>query len=129
MGWRAELSGVSVKTVSHYVQDSPGRPRWKTLGETSEAIGAGIGELTAAVYPPRRSPATPGGAGPDETIVLEESHISRMVRRIDKELEELRHILMDTAELADDYPAPAQSMGMIHNDFDQLTKIKDILLA
>jgi len=61
--------------------------------------------------------------------MLEEAHVNRLVRLIDKELEDLRYILMDGAELADDYPALARYMAMISDDIDMLTEIKVCFLA
>jgi len=129
MGKLAELSGVSAKTVSQYEQNPPGRPSRKVLGKISEALGLDTDELTASIYPPGKHASAPDRVEPEGTIMLEEDHVNRLVRLIDKELEELRYILMDGAELADDYPALARYMAMISDDIDMLTEIKVCFLA
>ncbi|HPI93111.1 MAG TPA: helix-turn-helix transcriptional regulator [Deltaproteobacteria bacterium] len=129
MGKLAELSGVSAKTVSQYEQNPPGRPSRKVIGKISEALDMSMDELMAYVYPSRKRTDTDAKPGYDGTIMLEEAHVSRLIRLIDKELEELRYILMDGAELAEDYPALARCMDMINDDIDMLMEIKGCFLA
>lgn len=129
MGKLAELSGVSAKTVSQYEQDPPGRPSRKVLGKISDALGLDVDELMASIYPSTIRPGTSDRSEPEGTITLEEVHVNRMVRLIDKEIEELRYILMDGTELADDYPALKRYMDMINDDIDQLTEMKNRFLA
>lgn len=129
MGKLAELSGVSAKTVSQYEQNPPGRPSRKVLGKISDALGIDTDELMASIYPSRKHAGTPDSLELEGTILLEEAHVNRLVRLIDKELEELRYILMDGTELADDYPALARYMDMINDDIDLLTEIKGCFLS
>jgi transcriptional regulator with XRE-family HTH domain len=124
MGKLAELSGVSAKTVSQYEQSPPERPSRKVLGKISGALGIGTDELMEHVYPSRKRAGNRNEAVPEGTIMLDEAHVNRMVRLIDKELEELRYILMDGSELIDDYPALARCMDMINDDIDLLTEMK-----
>ncbi len=129
MGKLAELSGVSAKTVSQYEQNPPGRPSRKVLGKIADALGIDTNDLTASIYPPQTHAEAPEGMELEGTIMLEEAHVNRLVRLIDKELEDLRYILMDGIELTDDYPALARYMDMINDDIDLLTEIKGCFLA
>jgi transcriptional regulator with XRE-family HTH domain len=124
MGKLAELSGVSAKTVSQYEQSPPERPSRKVLGKISGALGIGTDELMEHVYPSKKPSGNHSEAVSEGTIMLEEAHVNRMVRLIDKELEELRYILMDSSELVDDYPALARCMDMINDDIDLLIEMK-----
>jgi transcriptional regulator with XRE-family HTH domain len=125
MGKLAELSGVSAKTVSQYEQDPPGRPSRKVLDKISAALKVSTDELMACVYPALKGPGAQGATEAQGTIMLEEEHVNRVLRLIDKEIEELRFSLMDGAELAGEYPSLARCMDMISRDIDLLMDIRD----
>ncbi|HOJ14271.1 MAG TPA: helix-turn-helix domain-containing protein [Deltaproteobacteria bacterium] len=125
MGRLAELSGVSAKTISQYEKNPPARPSRKALSKISEALGVSTDELTACIYPSKaagKKAEQEPYAG--DVLTLEDAHVSRLVRLIDKELEELRFILMDTAELADDHPSIARYLAMVGEDIDLLLDIR-----
>lgn len=129
MGRLAELSGVSAKTVSQYEQTPPDRPSSKVIGKIADALGIDPDELRAAIHPSGKRAGSSGRSGSEDAIMLEEAHVNRLVRLIDKELEELRCTLMDGAELSDDYPALARSMDMIGDDIDLLLEMRGRFLA
>lgn len=131
MGRLAERSGVSAKTISQYEKNPPARPSRKTLGKMAKALEIGVDELTACIYPGKVQAKTALAKTEEETstLMLEEAHVDRLVRLIDKEIEELRYILMDSAELASDYPSLARYLSMVGEDIDLLLDIKGRFLA
>ena len=124
MGRLAELSGVSAKTVSVYEQEPPARPSRKVLGKIAEALKVDTDELTACIYPGRKRSGAQGRQDIDGNIMLEEIHVNRLLRLIDKELDELRYVLLDGAELSEDYPAVGKCMDMVVSDMELLAEIK-----
>jgi hypothetical protein len=56
--------------------------------------------------------------------MLEEMHVNRLIRLIDKELEELRYILLEGVELTEDYPSISKCMDMVASDIELLSEIK-----
>jgi transcriptional regulator with XRE-family HTH domain len=107
MGRLAELSGVSAKTVSVYEQEPPARPSRKVVGKLSGALKINPDELMACIYPSKK------GAGVRGHETTE-----------DKELEELRYILLESVELTEDYPSISKCMDMIGSDIELLSEIK-----
>lgn len=124
MGSLAELSGVSAKTVSVYEQEPPARPSRKVVGKLSEALKIKPEELMACIYPAKKGAGTRGNVTTEDNIMLEEMHVNRLVRLIDKELEELRYILLESVELTDDYPSIGKCMDMVAFDIELLSEIK-----
>lgn len=124
MGRLAELSGVSAKTVSVYEQEPPARPSRKVLGKLAEALKVDTDELTACIYPGRKRSGARGRQDIDGNIMLEEIHVNRLLRLIDKELDELRYVLLDGAELSEDYPAVGKCMDMVASDMELLAEVK-----
>jgi transcriptional regulator with XRE-family HTH domain len=128
MGRLAELSGVSAKTVSVYEQEPPARPSKKVVGKLSEALKIKPEELMACIYPSKKGAGARGGAD-EGNIMLEEIHVNRLVRLIDKELEELRYVLLEGVELAEDYPSITKCMDMVGSDMELLSEIKGRFLV
>jgi transcriptional regulator with XRE-family HTH domain len=124
MGSLAELSGVSAKTVSVYEQEPPARPSRKVVGKLSEALKIKPEELMACIYPAKKGTGVRGNVTTEDNIMLEEMHVNRLVRLIDKELEELRYILLESVELTDDYPSIGKCMDMVAFDIELLSEIK-----
>ena len=124
MGSLAELSGVSAKTVSVYEQEPPARPSRKVVGKLSEALKIKPEELMACIYPAKKGTGVRGSVTTEDNIMLEEMHVNRLVRLIDKELEELRYILLESVELTDDYPSIGKCMDMVAFDIELLSEIK-----
>ena len=124
MGSLAELSGVSAKTVSVYEQEPPARPSRKVVGKLSEALKINPEELMACMYPTKKGAGVRGGETTEGNIMLEEMHVNRLVRLIDKELEELRYILLEGIELTEDYPSISKCMDMVGSDIELLSEIK-----
>jgi transcriptional regulator with XRE-family HTH domain len=124
MGALAELSGVSAKTVSVYEQEPPARPSKKVVGKLSVALKIKTEELMACMYPSKKGAGVRGGEITEGNIMLEEMHVNRLVRLIDKELEELRYILLEGVELTEDYPSIGKCMDMVGSDIELLSEIK-----
>jgi len=125
----AELSGVSAKTVSVYEQEPPARPSRKVMGKLSDALQISPEELMDAIYPSKKRSGTRDSEGPDGNIMLDEIQVNRLLRLIDKELEELRYILLEGVELTDDYPAVGRCMDMVSSDIELLSDIKGRFLG
>jgi transcriptional regulator with XRE-family HTH domain len=124
MGRLAELSGVSAKTVSVYEQEPPARPSRKVVGKLSDALKINPEELMACIYPTKKRSGVRAGETIEGNIMLEEMHVNRLVRLIDKELEELRYILLEGIELTEDYPSIGKCMDMVGSDIELLSEIK-----
>jgi transcriptional regulator with XRE-family HTH domain len=124
MGKLAELSGVSAKTISLYEQSPPARPSKKALSKISSALGISPEDLRATLFPEkRRAKGRPAGI-PEENIMLDESHVTRLLRLLDKEIEELRYLMVDCANLAEEHPAMNMCLDAVSADIDLLTQIK-----
>lgn len=128
MGNLAGLSGVSAKTVSVYEQEPPARPSRKVIGKLAESLKVSPEELMACMYPDRKRSGAKSRDNASGSIVLEEIHVNRLLRLIDKELEELRYMLLETVELTEDYPAVGRCMDMVGSDMDLLSEIKSRFL-
>lgn len=124
MGKLAELSGVSAKTISLYEQSPPARPNRKALSKISGALGIGIDELKTRLFPEKKKARSRNSALPDESITLDEIHVNRILRLVDKEIEELRYLLVDCGNLAEDHPALKKCMDTVSADIELLTQIK-----
>lgn len=124
MGKLAGLSGVSAKTVSVYEQEPPARPSRKVLGKLAEALKVTPEELMTCMYPDKKRSGAKGRENAQGSIMLEEIHVNRLLRLIDKELDELRYMLLDSVELTEDYPAVGRCMDMVGSDIDLLSEIK-----
>lgn len=129
MGKLAELSGVSAKTVSVYEQDPPKRPSRKVLGKISDALGMDIEDLTAVIYPAKRRAGSRSEEVMEDSLMLDDYHVNRIIRLIDKELEELRYTILDGCEVTEDYPALSRYLDMVGEDIDLLTEIKSRFLS
>jgi transcriptional regulator with XRE-family HTH domain len=129
MGKLAEKSGVSAKTISQYEQSPPVRPGKKVLGKISGALGINADELKTILYPDKKRPKGRSAQIPEETGVLEEAHVIRIVRLIDKEIEELRYLLVDCANLASEHQSMNLCLDSVQSDIEILTKIKGTLLG
>ncbi len=130
IGRLAEISGVSAKTISQYEKNPPSRPSRKALAKIGNALGISPGELEEKIYSAGAgSAAGTWGQAEQELLTLEDRHVERLIRLIDKEIEELRYILLDTAELADDHPPLGRFMAMVGEDIDLLMDIKTRFLA
>lgn len=124
MGALAQLSGVSAKTVSVYEQEPPARPSKKVVSKIAAALKVSQEELMAHMYPSSKRTGSRLGQAQGGSIMLEEIHVNRIVRLVDKELEELRYVLMEGAELSEDYPALGRCMEMVESDIELLAEIK-----
>jgi transcriptional regulator with XRE-family HTH domain len=129
MGKLAELSGVSAKTVSVYEQDPPPRPSRKAIGKLSEALRISPEELMTYIYPSKKRTRARDNDMLQGNIMLDEIHVNRLLRLIDKELEELRYVLLEGVELTDDYPAVGRCIDLVSSDIELLSEIKGRFLG
>ena len=129
MGKLAEKSGVSAKTISQYEQSPPSRPGKKVLSKISGALGINPDELKSILYPDKKRAKGRPSQVIEETGVLDETHVIRIVRLLDKEIEELRYLLVDCANLASEHQSMNLCMDSVSADIEQLNSIKGILLA
>jgi len=123
MGKLAKLSGVSAKTISMYEQSPPARPSRKALSKISEALGIGIYELREKLLPEKRKTKDRIEV-PEENIQLDDIHVNRILRLLDKEIEELRYLMVDCGNLAEDHPSLKMCMEAVGADIELLTQIK-----
>jgi transcriptional regulator with XRE-family HTH domain len=123
MGKLAELSGVSAKTISQYEQSPPVRPSRKVVGKISDALAIDTQELLSYLSPQKRRKGAKDDEGSD-SIMLEDSHVIRLLRLLDKEMEELQYLMVDCANLAEDHPALSMCIDTVSADIALLTEIK-----
>ena len=124
MGKLAELSGVSAKTISLYEQSPPSRPSKKALGKIAGALEVSADVLNSAISPDRKRSKGKGAEIQEESIMLEEIHVTRLLRLLDKEIEELRYLMVDCANLAEEHQALKNCVGSVSADIELLTQIK-----
>jgi transcriptional regulator with XRE-family HTH domain len=124
MGKLAELSGVSAKTISMYEQSPPSRPSRKALSKISDALGISIDELRATLFPEKKRSKGRVPEISEENILLDELHVNRILRLLDKEIEELRYLMVDCGNLAEDHPSLKRCMEAVGADIELLTQIK-----
>ncbi len=123
----AKKSGVSAKTISLYETTPPKRPSQKVMGRISSALGISSDALLGAIGL-KKKPAK-GAAVMDvpDAIELSDHQVVRIQVLIDKELQELHMMMIETASLAEEIPAMAKSMEYLSNDIDLLTDIRQRL--
>jgi len=124
MGKLSELSGVSAKTISLYEQSPPVRPSKKVVGKLSEALEIGPDELLTYLSPAKKRARARVEEEPEGNIMLEENHVARLIRLLDKEIEELRYLLVDCADLSEEHPALGKCIDTVDADIDLLSEIK-----
>ncbi len=124
MGKLAELSGVSAKTISLYEQSPPARPSRKALSRISDALGIGIDELRSTLFPEKKRTRGRISETYEENIQLDDIHVNRILRLLDKEIEELRYLLVDCGNLAEDHPELKMCMETVSADIEMLSRIK-----
>jgi transcriptional regulator with XRE-family HTH domain len=125
MGKLAKLSGVSAKTISQYEQAPPSRPGTKALSKISGALGVSSDELKVILYPDKKKAKGKTAVEiPEENIMLDVLQVNRLLRLIDKEIEELRYLMVDCANLADEHPAMNLCLDTVSADIELLNKIK-----
>jgi transcriptional regulator with XRE-family HTH domain len=125
MGKLAEKCGVSAKTISLYEQSPPTRPGKKVLSKVSSALGISPEELKAILYPDKKRTKGRVSESTEEVNILNETHVIRLLRLLDKEIEELRYLMLDCANLAGEHPAMNICLDSVSSDIELLTKIKE----
>jgi transcriptional regulator with XRE-family HTH domain len=124
MGKLAELSGVSAKTISLYEQSPPARPSKKALSKISSVLGISAEVLRSTIFPEKKRAKGKGAEIPEDDIMLEETHVNRLLRLLDKEIEELRYLMVDCANLAEEHQALNMCVDTVSADIELLTQIK-----
>ena len=125
----ASMSGVSLKTISLYEHTPPKRPGRTVIAKLSDALEISPEELLEILTSGSSGQSAQEGApGDEESIMLEEMHVSRLLSLIDREISELRHLILDCASLAEENPALTRNIDYIAADIDLLMSLKARLL-
>ena len=127
MGKLAEKSGVSAKTISLYEQSPPSRPGKKVMSKISGALGISTEELKSILYPEKKRPKGRSAEAPEDMNILNETHVVRLLRLLDKEVEELRYLMVDCANLVEEHPSMNICLDSVSSDIELLTMIKGYL--
>jgi transcriptional regulator with XRE-family HTH domain len=120
----ANKSGVSSKTISLYEQTPPKRPSRKVVGRLSQALDISPDILLEAIGSKGRSKK--GGLKEIFGMAIELSDIQvvRILGLVEKEIQDLQYLMIETASLADEHPSLARSVEYLAADIDLLTGIK-----
>jgi transcriptional regulator with XRE-family HTH domain len=120
----ASKSGVSSKTISLYEQTPPLRPSRKVVGRLSQSLDISPDILLEAIGSKRRSKK--GGLKEifGMTVELSDVQVVRILGLVEKEIQDLQHLMIESASLADKHPSLARSVEYLAADIDLLTGIK-----
>ncbi|HDP25982.1 MAG TPA: XRE family transcriptional regulator [Deltaproteobacteria bacterium] len=122
----ASISGVSLKTISLYEHTPPRRPGRKVISKLSDAFEMSPEELLE-ILSSRKGGSSDYESGSDEqeSILIEEIHVSRLLSLIDREISELRHLMVECASLSEGNPALARNCDYISADIDLLMSLRE----
>lgn len=123
----ASASGVSSKTISLYEHTPPGRPSRKVVDKLSQALEISPDALLGTIGTRGRPAADPCREEPGETIEFEDFEVARIMVLVEKELQGLHQLVIESASLADDWPAVAKSIEYLSSDIDLLYGIRQKL--
>lgn len=120
----ASKSGVSSKTISLYEQTPPLRPSRKVVGRLSQSLDISPDILLEAIGSKGRSKK--GGLKEifGMTVELSDVQVVRILGLVEKEIQDLQHLMIESASLADKHPSLARSVEYLAADIDLLTGIK-----
>lgn len=120
----AAASGVSSKTISLYEHTPPRRPSRKVVDKLSQALDISpdvlLGTIGSKAKPVKEAVREDLG----ETIELEDFQVARIMVLVEKEFQGLHQMLIESASLAEDYPAVARSIEYLTQDMDLLNEIR-----
>ncbi|MGC9323131.1 MAG: helix-turn-helix domain-containing protein [Desulfomonilia bacterium] len=129
MGKLASMSGVSAKTISLYEATPPKRPSRKVISKLAGALDVSPDELLGTIVQETRTKGSEKDMiQGEESIQLDEIHVSRILSLIDREVSELQQLMVDCAALCEDNPALARNIDYISADIDLLMSIKSRFL-
>ncbi len=122
----ADKSGVSSKTVSLYEQTPPKRPSRKVVGRLSQALDISPDILLEAIGSKGRSKK--GGLQEifGAAIELSDVQVVRILGLVEKEIQDLQHLMIESASLADKHPSLAKNIEYLAADIDLLNGIKQV---
>jgi transcriptional regulator with XRE-family HTH domain len=123
----ASASGVSSKTISLYEHTPPGRPSRKVVDKLSQALEIApdilLGSIGSRGKPVKELAREDHG----DTIELEDFQVARIMVLVEKELQGLHEMVIESAAIAEDYPAVARSIEYLSHDIDLLNEIRQKL--
>ena len=120
----ASASGVSSKTISLYEHTPPKRPSRKVVDKLSQVLDISSDALLDTLGSGGKPGADPFPLDPGEAIELEDFEVARVMVLVEKELQGLHQLVIESASLADDWPAAAKSMEYLSGDIDLLIGIR-----
>jgi transcriptional regulator with XRE-family HTH domain len=123
----AGASGVSSKTISLYEHTPPRRPSKKVVEKLSQALDIGPDVLLGTIGPKAKPAKEAVLEEQGETIELEDFQVARVMVLVEKELQGLHQMVIESAALAEDYPAVARSIEYLSHDMDLLYEIRQKL--
>lgn len=123
----ASASGVSSKTISLYEHTPPKRPSRKVVDKLSQVLDISPDALLDTFGSRGKPGADPCRSDPGEAIELEDFEVARVMVLVEKELQGLHRLVIESVSLADDWPAAAKSMEYLSGDIDLLIGIRQKL--
>ena len=123
----ASLSGVSSKTISLYEHTPPKRPSRKVVEKLSQTLEIPSDKLLDAIGARGKASAGAEQEGAEEAIELNDAHVVRILGLIEKEVNELQRLMIESATLAGEHPALSRSVEYLAKDIDLLNEIRQRL--
>ncbi len=120
----ANKSGVSSKTISLYEQTPPLRPSKKVVGRLSQALDISPDILLEAIGSKGRSKKEGLKEIFGMRVELSDVQVVRILGLVEKEIQDLQHLMIESASLADKHPSLARNVEYLAADIDLLTGIK-----
>ncbi len=120
----ADKSGVSSKTISLYECTPPKRPSRKVIDKISGALEISPDVLLGMIGPKEKASKCDEHHLPEETVELADAQVARVLGLLDKEIMELRYLMIEAASLAGEHPSLAKSIDYLSADIDLLIEIK-----
>ncbi len=123
----SEISGISANTISTYEKNPPQRPSRKVLIKLSEALGEPVEELIKVEKKKTRKIEKPQERRETKTTDLSRLELDHLSRLVNNEIRNIQQLIIETAQIADVYPALNRSVDHFSSEIEQLELISDKL--
>jgi transcriptional regulator with XRE-family HTH domain len=122
----ADKSGVSSKTISLYEQTPPKRPSRKVVESLSQTLDISPDILLEAIGSKGRSKKSGLKEIFGEAVELSDVQVVRLLGLVEKEIQDLQYLMIESASLSDIHPSLAKGIEYLAADIDLLTGIKQV---
>lgn len=120
----ANKSGVSSKTISLYEQTPPKRPSRKVVGRLSQALDMSPDVLLGVIGSKGKLKKDGFKEIFGMAIELSDVQVVKILSLVEKEIQDLQRLVIESASLVDKHPSLAKSIEYLTADIDTLTGIR-----